>query len=209
MDDEQLLERWRRGDSLAGHELFKRYHQPMVMFFQRRTSRDLEDLVQETFLRLVNSLGRPIGSFRAYLFGIARHVIYDHYWRSGREVDEELDCAETIDGDQKTWEELEMDMERQKLLVAALRTLSLETQIIIELRYWQEMSMKEIACVLGLKDGTVRVRCFRARRELGQRMDALAASMGASMTSGDLLDAWEREVEAAIDACSPSEDDAG
>lgn len=198
--DEQLLDAWRRGHSLAGHELFKRYSRSITVFFRRRFDGDVEDLVQNTFERLLNGLQKPVESFRAYLFGIARNILREQYRATKRETDRRRSLEIVTDAVEDTYEDHRMGHEQTKLLVAALRTLSLETQIILELRFWQSMSMREIAYVLELEPGAVRVRVSRARRRLEQQMHCIATSSTLLRTTLHRMTAWEAEIEAALDA---------
>ncbi len=72
--------------------LYRRYEQPVLAYFRRRTG-DAElaaDLTGEVFARALEGLraGRELdGPFSAWLFGIARHVLVDSY-RRGRVDDE-------------------------------------------------------------------------------------------------------------------------
>jgi RNA polymerase sigma factor (sigma-70 family) len=85
MDDDEmgLLDRWCAGDRGAGSELFKRYFAAVYRFFDHKTDKDADDLVQETFLACVRERDRfqRQSSFRTYLFSIARYTLYG-YWRT-------------------------------------------------------------------------------------------------------------------------------
>src|SRR5215470_16877365 len=87
--DLELLERWRAGDAGAGQALFTRYFDRMYRFFASRSDRDIDDLVQRTFLACVRARDefRGDASFRSFLFTIARYELYAHYRRQHRDGD--------------------------------------------------------------------------------------------------------------------------
>src|SRR5262245_40975606 len=78
--DGQLLERWRSGDAASGEALFERYYDMIERFFLNKVAVSVQDLVQETFIRCVESRERirDDGRFRSYMFSIAYHVLSAH-----------------------------------------------------------------------------------------------------------------------------------
>ena len=85
--DLELLARWRDGDRRAGHLLLSRYFDQVRGFFINSVGDDeREDLIQETFRRLVGAVGSFEGrsSFRTFLFRIAHNTLIDFYRRRGR-----------------------------------------------------------------------------------------------------------------------------
>ena len=68
-EDRDLLERWKDGDKAAGAELFDRHYQQVTRFFRSKTKGTPEDLVQRTFVGLIEALPsyRGAGSFRSFL----------------------------------------------------------------------------------------------------------------------------------------------
>ena len=79
--DRPLFDAWRSGDRRAGDELFQRYFDDLNRFFRGKVNDNvIEELIHDSFLRCLNSIDRFSGqsTFRAYLFGIVRHVFLDH-----------------------------------------------------------------------------------------------------------------------------------
>lgn len=166
--DEELLDAWRAQDEAAGRELFSRYFDVLGRFFGSKTSQDVEDLIQQTFLALVEGQERirQTSSFRAYLFTIARRVLFARYGalvRNREELGEKTahDLFPSPSQHLATNEEL-------RCLLDALRRLPLEQQIALELFYWEELTADEIALVVGAPVGTIRSRIRRARRQLAR-----------------------------------------
>ena len=88
VSDEQLIEWIARGDRSCLGTLFERHHRALFNFvFQMTRNAALaEDLVQETFLRMLKAAGsfRGDGSFKSWMFHIARNQVYDHLRREKR-----------------------------------------------------------------------------------------------------------------------------
>lgn len=84
--DEVLMSAYARGEAAAFEGLFERHRRPVLTFLVHQTgSRAIaEDLFQDVFLRVVRARAsyRPTGSFRAWLFAIARNAITDDRRRS-------------------------------------------------------------------------------------------------------------------------------
>src|SRR5512143_3008593 len=82
--DEELVSRLVNGDELALRELLRRYERPLSHFIYRHTGgRDVEDLYQETWLRVVRQAGRfdPARRFSTWLFQIAVNLCRDWHRR--------------------------------------------------------------------------------------------------------------------------------
>lgn len=166
-DDFALLERWRDGDQRAGQELFSRHLASVYRFFQYKVVRDAEDLVQETFLSCITARDRFRGqsSFRAYLFGIARHVLYGFLRRlpRGEHVDfEQISIVQLV-----TSPGSRLDRMREKDQIrAALSRMPVEQQLLLEFHYWHDLDANALAEIFEANTGTIRVRLLRARRAL-------------------------------------------
>ena len=81
--DTELLRAWRSGDEARGQELCMRYFDPVARFFANKLGDQTSDLVQETFLAIVQGKDRisDEGRFRSYLFSIAYNVLKKHLKR--------------------------------------------------------------------------------------------------------------------------------
>src|SRR5262245_9330014 len=139
MDDEAgLVEAWRSGDSRAGRQLIERYYSSIFgFFFNKIDAESCEDLTQQTFevLLLQRDAYRGEGSFRAYLYGIARFVLIGHI-RGRRRQRERFEPAEhsAIDPLTDGGSAIFAAREYERIVAAALRSLPLDDQIVIELK---------------------------------------------------------------------------
>jgi len=173
--DLALVERWRAGERDAGEQLFERHFDGLYRFFQSKSSGDADELVQATLLACLRAKDQFRGesSFRAYLFSIARHVLY-RYLRDRRR-DERFDVTTTSVAEVITTpgSALARDQDHRALL-AALRELSIEQQTLLELHYWEELDTLELARIFDVPPGTIRIWLFRARGKLRARLAAAA-----------------------------------
>ena len=76
--EDELLYAWRAGDRAAGDQLMRLYYVSIRRFFQLRAADVADDLTQRTFLACTEGRERVAVTVRAYLFGIARHMLLKH-----------------------------------------------------------------------------------------------------------------------------------
>lgn len=187
--DAELFERWSAGDEVAGEELFRRYFDAIARFFRNKATDDWPELVQKTFLTCVEARAsfRGDGSFRSFLFGIAYHQLLRSYRDRGNE---RLDFTERSAHDlEPTASACVAKHEEERLLLAALRRIPVELQVVLELHYWEEMSVTACAEVLDLPVGTVKTRLRRARARLDVELRQLASGPVLEATVSR-LDEW-------------------
>jgi RNA polymerase sigma-70 factor (ECF subfamily) len=192
MGDSELLRQWRDGDTAAGEVLFDRYYDLVAKFFRSRVSGDFADLVQETFVASVESRDRLHEgcSFRAYIFSVAHNVLCRHL-RSKYRSDEVIDFDEVSVEDLAPGPFSQISRRgEQQLLLRALRRIPLNDQLLLELRYWEQLKTEDIAHAMGLPHGTVRSRLATARRRLDAAMAALAGSAKLLESTLADFDAW-------------------
>lgn len=187
--DRDVLDRWRGGDQLAGRELFARYFDPLFRFFANKCT-EPDELIQTTFLAIVKSKDQFAGrsSFRTYLFTIARNELYRHI--------RELKRTELFDPDLSSVAELATSAGTRlarhvahQSLFAALRTLPIEQQTLVELHYWEDLDALALGEIFDSPPPTIRMRLTRARVALREAMEAAG---GAVKRSDDELEQWAR-----------------
>lgn len=169
LEDEAVLLAAAREDPNAFAELYLRYLGPVYRYLLARTGSpaDAEDLAQETFLRAYRALDtdRPRGSpFLFWLLRIARNVAID---ASRRTVERTRSSA--IRPPLSLSHE---HLDDRLLLEQLLRQLTPEKQELLALRFAAGLSTREIAQLLGKREGAVRKQLFRIIRELREAYDA-------------------------------------
>ncbi len=191
-NDAALLDRWRRGDQVAGEQLFESYYDTIERFFLNKVTSGVADLVQETFVACVEARDRVRDSskFRSYLFSIAYNVLRAHLRRNYRGAREfNLDDMSVCDVNPGPGTVMTHQRE-QRLLLEALRSIPVEYQIILELHYWEQMITADIADTLSLPLGTVRSRLRRARELLEQALSELSTTPNELHSTVTKLDDW-------------------
>jgi RNA polymerase sigma-70 factor (ECF subfamily) len=200
--DGELLERWRSGDPISGEALFERYYDMVERFFLNKVASGVQDLVQETFMRCVESRERIRDNdrFRMYMFGIAYNVLTAHVrerYRNDRAIDlSEVSLCDIAPGPSS----LVARRREHRLLIEALRSIPVDDQVVLELHYWEQLTTAEMAEVIGLPIGTVRGRLQRARSRLEAAMQRLAESPADLESTLARLDDWAAECRERIDA---------
>jgi RNA polymerase sigma-70 factor (ECF subfamily) len=177
-DDARLLAGARRGEEAAFLALYQRHRTPVFRFAWRFTGsvHSAEDVTQECFLALFAgaAFDPKQGSLRTYLFGIARHLAMRRARIEERESEEPADAAAPDDtlGD-LIGQERAAAVERA---VAALPALQKEALILFE---YEDLSLEEIAQVVGVEVGAVKARLHRARETLRRQLAPLVEPVAA------------------------------
>jgi RNA polymerase sigma-70 factor (ECF subfamily) len=159
--DEALIGEVAHGNELALRELLRRYERPLSHFIYRHTAgRDVEDLYQETWLRVVRAAARfePGKRFSTWLFQIAVNLCRDWRRRAPPEASAAADEAAGVDG-----------VERVDAGVDALRLLArlpAEQREVLILRYFHDLTEDETAAILECPKGTVKSRMHQALARL-------------------------------------------
>ncbi len=196
--DEDLLRQWADGDSSAGEVLFERHFESVARFFRNKAAAAHEDLIQQTFLGCVESRARFRGdsSFRTFLFGVARNILGKHYRTTARgPVDFDAVSVHDLGHDRGDSPSARVARDRnQQWLLSALRRIPLDSQIALELQYWENMTATDIAGVLGIAVGTAKTRLRRAKQQLERELAGLTAGDVRVEPTATRLETWARDL---------------
>jgi RNA polymerase sigma factor (sigma-70 family) len=192
-DDAALLSAWAEGDARAGSRLFERHYRAVYRFFANKLASlaEVEDLVQQTFMATIDARARFRGdaSFKAFLLAIARNLLLKHL-RDRRKL-ESLDAGETSLADCGMGVSTAMQLRReQQLLLTALRHIPIDSQVVLEMTYWEQMGGKAIAEVLGESEAAIRGRLRKAKLELRGAIESLARTPDELSSTLDGLERW-------------------
>lgn len=171
--DNSLMQAVREGDLGALAILFERHHRPLFNYFVHvNGNRDLsEDLVQDVFVRVLKyrQTYQPERPFAAWMYQIARNAHVDQARKRRLEI---------VPGEEPAWDDLasaDLDPEERLgqaqeigLLRRALARLPFEKREVLVLSRFQNLKYNEIAAILDCEIGAVKVRVYRAIRELGE-----------------------------------------
>ena len=196
-DDASLLSAWATGDRGAGAALVERHYDAVVRFFRNKAGDDADDLVQRTFLACAEAAGRHPGvaSVRAFLFGIARNVLYEHIRGRMRAQRIEPDFRESAILDLSPGvSTVAARRAEQRTLLRALQHIPVELQLLLELYYWEGLGIEELAQVLEVPPGTVKSRLFRARGLLREAISKVESQPAITAEAEALLETWGKRV---------------
>ncbi len=169
--DEELARDARAGSRRSFEELASRYKRRLFVYLRPRlgSDEDAEDMVQDTFLKIYRSIDRydPAYRFSTWLYTSASRLAIDSFRKaalardksaasSGRDIPDPAAGYEVEAGATGVWD--------------AARTLGADRYRVLWLRYGEDMTVEEIAAVLGRSRLAVRVLLHRARTSLVGRL---------------------------------------
>jgi RNA polymerase sigma-70 factor, ECF subfamily len=181
----EMLGRCRKGDPDAWSGLFDRHYAAAGRFIHqisaRFTPEDVEEICQETFLTVINSISSFQGrsQFQTWLFRIAANKAHDHLERQqaakrgGGQVTVSLQAEDpdglTLDPASSAPgpDAVLLNQENMGLVVQALERIGQPCREVIELRYFADLSYEEIADELKMKPKTVSSRLSKCLDRLG------------------------------------------
>ena len=159
------------GDTEQLAVLFERYHVALFRYLlQLSRNRALsEDLVQEVFFRILKYAGSydPSLAFRVWLYRMARNAYFD----SARSQHPALTSTERVEirSSEPMPEELFARKQDAMFLQGALEKLPEDKREILVLSRFHDLRYQEIALILKCEVGTVKVRVYRALKELREK----------------------------------------
>lgn len=154
-------------DEAAFRDLYTRTARPLWGYLARATGNDAlaDDLLQETFFRMIRAGFQPESEDhgRNFLFKVATNLVRDHY-RSPKRETLPLEHSPAVEGPEHRVR-LRRDVQR------IFQHLKPRERELLWLGHVEQFSHKEIAEILGLKPGSIRLLLFRARRKLAGLME--------------------------------------
>jgi len=161
------------GDHAAFHELFER-NAPLltrVVRAQIRSDEEARDLVQQVFLQLHRARrdyrkGDPL---RPWLFTIAYNLCRDRWRAAGHHHDVPIEQAPPA-ADQASAADLLQERQRANRLRAALVALPDDQRRVIEMHWFAELPLPDVAAALGVSLSAVKVRAHRAYERLRKNL---------------------------------------
>jgi RNA polymerase sigma-70 factor (ECF subfamily) len=175
-DLQQWLDEAIQGNEEAYCRLVEHYQNGVFNLCYRMLGnrQEAEDAAQEVFWRAYRALHRydPTRSFQTWLLSIASHFCIDQQ-RKRRLNLVEIDTPfeETYHDNSPTPESVYNHNEQASQIEELMNELKPTDRAALVLRYYQQMSEKEIADTLSLSVSAVKSRLFRARKELAQLME--------------------------------------
>jgi RNA polymerase sigma-70 factor (ECF subfamily) len=177
--DEKLIARLRSGDRLALQALYARHNVKIYRFVLRliRDETATEDVVSEVFIDLWRNPPAFEGrsEVTTWLLAIARNKSWS-LLRKKKDGDE--DALAGIEDESDDPEIAAQKKSKGELLRTCLERLSAEHREVIDLVYYHDKTIEEVAAIVGVPEGTVKTRMFHARKRLSEIARAAGVDRG-------------------------------
>lgn len=166
--DHQAIERFLAGDASAFEELYHRYQSYVynVVYGIVQDPDDARDVTQDVFLHIYNSLPRFRGgsAFSTWLYRVAVNAAITQVRKQKRHPQIPLDVLHEFRADIDAEPEQQVArMETQRAVQELLAQLPEQQRAVLVLRYFQELSLEEMAEAMNCSVAAVKVRLHRAR----------------------------------------------
>lgn len=177
MTDESLMQAISGGEKRAFDELYNRYSGPLLGYFMRMLWRDREkseDFVHDLFAKIVNKpeYFDPTRSFKTWVYSVANNMCKNEYKKAEvrKGMSNGLDNHYSLsDKNSNVMSEVQ-DKFFQEAFQRSLIILDDKHKEVFSLRHLEGLSIKEIAEVLEISDGTVKSRLFYATKYLAESL---------------------------------------
>ena len=171
--DQELMRSLQLGDIGALEQLHLRYAEKLHYFFYRSLysrKEEAEDFVQDFFLRLYDKcdLFDTSLSFRSWIFSIAHNMLKNHFAKQEvreKHRESEIETQSIVQFEK----DLENKMQTEQLF-KQLDELDLQKKEIFLLRFKEDLSIKEIAKVVDLPEGTIKSSIHYSIKRIKQKL---------------------------------------
>jgi RNA polymerase sigma-70 factor, ECF subfamily len=175
--DEELIERARTGDAQAFNQIVLAYKRRITGTVSRLIGRpeDVEDVAQEVFVRLYNSLDqlRSAQVFEPWLQRLTMNAAYDYLRRNRRRKEarmsdlseQQVMMADAGAGFERARDERSAGRIRE-MVQSLLRHVSEEDRVLLIMKEVEGLSLKELGAIYKVNESALKVRLFRARQRV-------------------------------------------
>jgi RNA polymerase sigma-70 factor (ECF subfamily) len=181
-EEKELVERARRDPEAFG-KLYDQYYSQIFGYVLRRVANIeiAQDITSEVFFKALKNLGKfrwQNISFSFWLYRIATNQIIDYFRKSKHEVFSLEEVSDPVDTSNPSVEteflQAEEELKRHEdflILHENIAKLSIKYQEVIALRFFENKRIKEIAQILGKREGTTKSLLHRALEKLRNLME--------------------------------------
>lgn len=164
--DEELMLFIKNGKEKAFEALYDRYAKQMHFFFYKMLNKDSDvanDFLQELFIKIVEkgSLFHPERKFKTWMYALASNLVKNEYRRIENSKTDKFSSHESFQFAENESITADIDLKIFKeSLINYLDSIDENYKLIFILRYEEELSIKEIAEITYLPEGTIKSRLF-------------------------------------------------
>jgi RNA polymerase sigma-70 factor, ECF subfamily len=170
----RLVERAQAGERDALEELYLLHFDRIYSYLHMSVGNrhDAEDLTTQTFLKMLESIGRfrwQSAPFSAWLFRIAHNLAMDHF-RARRRWQPEEDVPEPAGSEEPSAEAQAMQTIGRESMLRMIESLSPEQQQVLTLKFVFNFSNGEVATILEKSEGAIKSLQHRALASLQKKI---------------------------------------
>src|SRR5438105_7846903 len=169
-----LVARAQKGEREALEELYLQHFDRIYSYLHMSVGNrhDAEDLTTQTFLRMLEAIGRfrwRSAPFSAWLFRIAHNLAMDHF-RATRRWQPEEEVPEPAGSEEASAEEQAMHAIGRQSMLELIESLSTEQQQVLTLKFVFNFPNAEVATILGKTEGAIKSLQHRALVSLQKQL---------------------------------------
>ena len=166
MDEKEALELMRKGNNNGFNYIYEKYIYQIYgyLYHMIKDKMIAEDLASEVFFKLYKNIKKykEKGNFKAYIFRIAHNIAVDHF-KKNKIVFSYKDDMKIEEEPEETDDEKKYFLDK---LEEKLKNIGKKERELIIFYYFEEMSLKEMGNILGIKENAAKTALFRAREKL-------------------------------------------
>lgn len=176
LSDEELMIELSRGNKMAFNEIYNRYSKQLRGYFFNMFWRDkekAEDFVHDLFAKIIRNPGYfdVNRSFKTWLFSVASNMCKNEFKKLEvrKNTSNGVDEHRNVTSNSNVLSEVQ-DNQFKEAFEETLETLDEKHREVFTLRHFDGLSLKEIAEIMGINEGTVKSRLFYATKHLAEKL---------------------------------------
>lgn len=170
LQEEQVWVMQAKADPARFEPLYRKYYDSILRYLKQRMEdpEQAHDIASQVFIKAIKNLskyenrGVPFGS---WLYRIAKSELYQSYRETQSNRTVSMEHVQIPTFDTLFFENQEFE-HNQSLLLAAMQKLKEEQLKLIEMRFFEQLSFKEIGETIGITENNAKVKTFRALEKL-------------------------------------------
>lgn len=167
MNDSYLLESLVRGDAGSFNDLVEMYEKMIYRFIYHMVhdAQTAEDLTQDVFIKVYQNLYKINNEFllKPWFFKIAYNITLNYLKRNRRNITYSID--ENIPGGDCIGQ-----YETRQVILESIQSLKPDCRAIFILKLVEDLSFEQIAAILGISTGAVKMKFYRNKKELVNKL---------------------------------------
>ncbi|MES2479125.1 MAG: sigma-70 family RNA polymerase sigma factor [Bacteroidota bacterium] len=172
--DEQLIKEIECGNEAAFNLLYERYSNKLFRYFFRLLGNDrakAEDFLQELFIKVLNNAHTFSSTQKAstWLYTIATNMCKNE-WRNTENRQRLMRQFEAWEHQSKNALDKLQSQHLARILDKMMSQLEEEERLVLQLRFQQELSIKEIAAIINIPEGTVKSKLFYLLKRIAKQL---------------------------------------